>query len=310
MRFVRLKHVVQVSRSGSITAAASSLNTSQSTVTKSVAAMERELGYTLFERTSHGVVMTEKGRGFLTRASRLLSDYEQLVEDGRQEFDSASSLVRAAICPVIVQGLINRAVCRVVQDHPEFRIHLQAVNPENGIGLLRRGDIDLLVCPIELLEGDAGFEVTKIPAVRAGLFVRKGHKLAKAQSITPQEISDYPMIGADVRTLYPEPLRQFFPVYSASDPIRSASDPIRRAHIVEYFPLIAEIVGATDAVGAVSFDYAKSKTFQQKFALLNIDLFEPLAMGCAWRAKWLPSRAVRSLVAALNTSGKLTQPAV
>ena len=303
MRFVRLKHVVQVSRSGSITAAASLLNTGQSTVTKSVAAMERELGYTLFERTSHGVVMTEKGRGFLTRASRLLSDYEQLVEDGRQEFDSASSLVRAAICPVIVQGLINRAVCRVVQDHPEFRIHLQAVNPENGIGLLRRGDIDLLVCPIELLEGDAGFEVTKIPAVRAGLFVRKGHKLAKAQSITPQEISAYPMIGADVRTLYPEPMRQFFPV-------DSASDPIRRAHIVEYFPLIAEIVGATDAVGAVSFDYAKSKTFQQKFALLNIDLFEPLAMGCAWRAKWLPSRAARSFVAALKTSGKLTQPAV
>ena len=294
MRFVRLKHVVQVSRSGSISAAASLLNTSQSTVTKSVAAMERELGYTLFERTSHGVVMTEKGRGFLTRASRLLSDYEQLVEDGRQEFDSANSLVRAAICPVIVQGLINRAVCRVVQDHPEIRIHLHAVNPENGIGLLRRGDIDLLVCPIELLEGDAGFEVTKIPAVRAGLFVRKGHKLAKAQSITPQEISDYPMIGADVRTLYPESMRQFFPV-------DSASDPIRRAHIVEYFPLIAEIVGATDAVSVITFDYAKSKTFQQKFALLNIDIFEPLAMGCAWRAKWLPSRAVRSFVAALKT---------
>ena len=303
MRFVRLKHVVQVSRSGSITAAASLLNTSQSTVTKSVAAMERELGYTLFERTSHGVVMTEKGRGFLTRASRLLSDYEQLVEDGRQEFDSASSLVRAAICPVIVQGLINRAVCRVVQDHPGIRIHLQAVNPENGIGLLRRGDIDLLVCPIELLEGDAGFEVTKIPAVRAGLFVRKGHKLAKAQSITPQEISDYPMIGADVRTLYPEPMRQLLPV-------DSASDPIRRAHIVEFFPLIAEIVGATDAVGVITFDYAKSNTFRQKFALLNIDLFEPLAMGCAWRAKWLPSRAVRSFVAALKTSGQLTQPAV
>ena len=99
MRFTRLKHVVEVDRNGSITAAANALNTTQSTVTKSVAAMEQELGFSLFVRKARGVVATEKGQEFLTRASRVLSDFEQLVTDVRAQQEEANTLLRIGVSP-------------------------------------------------------------------------------------------------------------------------------------------------------------------------------------------------------------------
>ena len=43
-------------------------------VTKSVAELERYLGYSLFHRTSRGAMPTEEGREFIDRAARLLAD--------------------------------------------------------------------------------------------------------------------------------------------------------------------------------------------------------------------------------------------
>ena len=55
----KLRHVIAVDRAGSITKAANLLNITQSSVTKSVAEIEREIGCDLFDRKSRGVVTTD-----------------------------------------------------------------------------------------------------------------------------------------------------------------------------------------------------------------------------------------------------------
>ena len=293
MRFLRLKQVVEVDRCGSITGAAKVLNTTQSTLTKSVAAMEQELGFALFVRRARGIATTEKGREFLTRASRVLSDYEHLVEDSRREQATANALLRIGICPAMLQGLLNRAICNFVQRRPEARVHLQGVAAERGTHRLHRGDVDLLIGPIETLSRESEFRVEKIPSIEADLYVRKGHELTKKKKVTQEDIRAYPIVAPDPINPYTDTLLQLL---TDTDGL----EPMRQLHIVEYFPIVSQMVETTDAVSVISKEYAKAKAFRSKFQLLNTDLFPPMEMGCAWRTRWMPSPAARSFIHCLN----------
>ena len=293
MRFTRLKHVVEVDRNGSITAAANALNTTQSTVTKSVAAMEQELGFSLFVRKARGVVATEKGQEFLTRASRVLSDFEQLVTDVRAQQEEANTLLRIGVSPALMQGLLNRAIVEVISSFPDVRLQVQAVPAERGVRLLQRGDVDVLVGPLHRLTREPEFKCEAIKPMEAGLYTRKGHPLADKTNITRDDLKAYPMVAPDPQNPYTEELLQLL----KEDHVH---DPLRQLHIVEYFPMVAQIVQATDAVSSVSLDYARTKAFRAKFKLLDINIFTTLEMGCAWRTRWLPGRAARMFVHALK----------
>src|ERR1700733_7638498 len=94
----RFTHVVSVAREGSFTAAASAVGVTQSAITKSVADLEARLGYLLFHRTSRGALLTEEGREFVERASRLLEDAKDLLQPGSRE-DPYSGVLSIGICP-------------------------------------------------------------------------------------------------------------------------------------------------------------------------------------------------------------------
>ncbi|MEM8937044.1 MAG: LysR family transcriptional regulator, partial [Pseudomonadota bacterium] len=64
----KLRQIVGIDRAGSFSAAARTLNVSQSTLTKAVADIEKDIGYMLFSRTARGVNATPEGREFLNRA--------------------------------------------------------------------------------------------------------------------------------------------------------------------------------------------------------------------------------------------------
>lgn len=295
MRFSRLKHVVEVDRYGSITAAAGALNTTQSTVTKSVAAMEQELGFSLFQRRARGVVATEKGREFLTRASRVISDYEHLVEDSRRDKTASNALLRIGVCPTLLQGLLNHAITELIQSRSNVRVQLQAVGVERGVLLLQRGDVDLLFGPTETLSRESEFKVEPVDAIEAGLYVRKHHKLAKKKKVTRDDVRGFPIIASDYLDPYTNEILQILKE-------KTDQDPMRQLHILEYFPIVSRVVETTDSISFISKNYASTRAFRDKFVLLNIDIFKPLAMCCAWRTRWLPSRDARLFISYLKTS--------
>jgi DNA-binding transcriptional LysR family regulator len=73
-----------VARCGSMNKAALELNTVQSNVTTRIKALEDEVGFELFERTSRGVTLTAAGKRllpFADRAARVLDDARRAVAD-------------------------------------------------------------------------------------------------------------------------------------------------------------------------------------------------------------------------------------
>src|SRR5438874_7244131 len=76
-RLRALEAFVQVAESRSFSEAARRLRSSKSGISRQVAALEAELGARLLHRTTRSLTLTEAGRGYFERASRILADLEE-----------------------------------------------------------------------------------------------------------------------------------------------------------------------------------------------------------------------------------------
>ncbi|MBI1365449.1 MAG: LysR family transcriptional regulator [Alphaproteobacteria bacterium] len=292
MNAIKLKHVVAVDRAGSISAAARALGLTQSTISRSLADIETEIGYALFDRRARDVVATDRGRDFINRAARIISDLDQLSEDARMAREAGETLIRVGVSPASMQGLVNKAIIELMQRRAELRVHLEAMSGGAGIRALRRGDIDVLVGPENAIVGDEAFAFTRLGDLKTHLFARKRHPLAAKSDLSREAISAYPVIAPDRMSWHADRLRELF--------VRAGGDASRRMHVVEYFPLVADIVAKSDAIGVISDEYARTGAFARRFALLDIAFFEPLAVGFAVRKRWLPTPAVCAFQATLQ----------
>jgi LysR family transcriptional regulator of abg operon len=74
MEMQQLRHFLTIARAGSLGGAAEELNLSQSGISRSLLALEGQLGVVLFERQPRGVSITAEGRAFLPLAQRVWNE--------------------------------------------------------------------------------------------------------------------------------------------------------------------------------------------------------------------------------------------
>ena len=68
-----VRFFLAVAKTGSFSAAATQLNTKQTTVGRRIQALERRLGAKLFDRHRHGMEVTPAARGVLVQAESMMS---------------------------------------------------------------------------------------------------------------------------------------------------------------------------------------------------------------------------------------------
>jgi DNA-binding transcriptional LysR family regulator len=73
-RLAAIEAFVRVAECGSFSQAAARLRSSKSVVSRQVGALEAELGARLLQRTTRALTLTEAGRSYFARASRILAD--------------------------------------------------------------------------------------------------------------------------------------------------------------------------------------------------------------------------------------------
>ena len=101
----RASTFVRVVESGGFTRAAEAMGLPTSSVSRSVAKLEEDLGITLLERTTRKVALTDAGRAFFERARDALAGLEEanaLALDAARE---AHGLVRIAL-PLDCAGIV------------------------------------------------------------------------------------------------------------------------------------------------------------------------------------------------------------
>ncbi|MCE3263249.1 MAG: LysR family transcriptional regulator [Pseudoduganella sp.] len=109
---------------GSLSAVAREQHTTQSNVSKIVAALEEQLGVRLLERSTGGLAPTMPGRRFYERARGVLEEYAEAVADVRGESASASGLVRLNAPVALGQFCLNGFVQDFLRQYPGIEVEL------------------------------------------------------------------------------------------------------------------------------------------------------------------------------------------
>jgi len=109
---------------GSLSGAARALDTTQPTVSKLVASLERSLGVRLLRRAATGLSLTHEGQRFHERARRVLEDYGDAVADAREQVQQPQGLLRVSAPVTMGQRYLNAMAVEFLRLHPEIQLEL------------------------------------------------------------------------------------------------------------------------------------------------------------------------------------------
>jgi DNA-binding transcriptional LysR family regulator len=116
---------LQVVESGGFTAAAAALGLPTSSVSRSVAKLEEDLGVVLLERTTRRVALTEVGRTYFERVREALTGLHEATAVALDAAREPHGLIRIAVPPDFAQVLAP-IIARFLHTYPRIRIELSA----------------------------------------------------------------------------------------------------------------------------------------------------------------------------------------
>ena len=118
-----LKLFIRVARRGSFSAAARELNLPQSSVSRTIAALEQNLGVALLVRSTRAVTMTEAGANFLAQIEPILADLSEAEHMVRHSDDFRGTL-RIGIGTSLAARIVIPHLKPFLDQHPALRIDL------------------------------------------------------------------------------------------------------------------------------------------------------------------------------------------
>ena len=201
MTLQQLKYVSMVEKCGSFSRAAQKLYVSQPNISNLVNALEEELGITIFTRSSTGIAITNEGRELLKLSNRLLRDADYISEyfhsdtEGpkptffvsSQHYDFVVSAFEEFVDGLDAErytlGLNQTQTAAVIED---------VRKQYSDLGVIFLSDVNRRHM-MKVLE-DNNLEFHAVTKAAPHAFLSVTHPLAKRESVTPEELMDYPCI--------------------------------------------------------------------------------------------------------------------
>ena len=188
-----LKYFLTVADEGNITRAADILHVTQPTLSRQLIELEDELGTALLIRGKRSVTLTDEGFLFKQQAEMIVELSDELEHIFKDKKD--------VVCGTIRIGASEAVGCRALalymkefrEKYPDVQFDLYNGMADNIKEMLERGllDLGLVLEPVDT----AKFEYVRLPQKETwGLLLRKDHELAEKETLTVEEIRQYPLI--------------------------------------------------------------------------------------------------------------------
>ncbi|MFD9073264.1 LysR family transcriptional regulator, partial [Streptomyces lasiicapitis] len=184
----RLAYFAGVARTEHVTRAAQELEVPQSTLSRALVRLERDLGVELFARHGRTVSLTPAGRTFLGSAEKALAEVGKAVESVRADADPASGKVAFGFLHTMGSETVPGLIRAFRADHPRIRFSLVQNYGEAMLDRLRAGELDL--CLTSPVPDAPGLVARRLDEQRLRLVVPDDHRLAGRKRIRLAEAAD------------------------------------------------------------------------------------------------------------------------
>ena len=195
MDLLALNYFRTVARYEHMTRAAEHLTIAQSSLSQTIARLERELGVPLFERQGRRIRLNRFGEAFLQRVERVFSE----LEAGQHELNDLAETVQGQITLAfssIIPFVSLLHDFRELFPQIEFRLSQQSAFMQM-LPRLTKGEIDLCFCTISSQDDYPGLHWEPLLTEEIFLVVPSTHPLAKRRSIHLSEVAQESFIALE-----------------------------------------------------------------------------------------------------------------
>lgn len=115
MDFLQLEYFLEVARVGNMTTVANTLHVAQSSISRSIARLEEDLGVPLFVRSGRGIFLNDYGKKFYARAETILRERADVERELKEMRDQFTGRIAISTCSA---RQINQLICQYMSQHP------------------------------------------------------------------------------------------------------------------------------------------------------------------------------------------------
>lgn len=278
----QLKSFIAVAQTNNYTHASKHLQTSQSSVYRSIQELQRLLEVELFEKTSYGMQLSRQGRVFYQSCKLALSELQQgEMEIGLVQHKIAGKIIIGCM-PLVRYELLPQAINLFTKLHPRINLTIIESSYDNMLKQLRLGEIDFLIGALRPICHTPDIIQEKLFDATLCIAADKNHELSRKANINIDDLLQYTWV-----------------LPSNGTPTRSRFYEIIKNHNTLATPTIIECSSMTMVRGLLNNSDRLALISRQQIGLeLQFDLLTiinyqfydtPREIGLTFRQNWVSS---------------------
>lgn len=182
----------EIIRTGSATAAARNLATTQPAISRLLAQLEEQLGFELFYRDRGRLIATADAIALAEEVELALAGLDRVDGTIRDIATSATGELKVVAPPSFAEGILPDLVARFHARHPGVRFNLDSRSLDTTRAMIasRVADCGFMKLPVD----PAGLIVEPLISSGSICVFPAGHPLSGFDEIGPDELRDVPLI--------------------------------------------------------------------------------------------------------------------
>lgn len=284
-RLDRVRLFCEIAERASFAKAARALRVSPSAATRAVAALEDELGVSLFRRTTRSVNLTPEGAAYLEQARHALAVLDNAARSLRGgDAEPRGSLVVTA--PIVFGRMhILPIVLRLLRDHPRLNVRLTL---NDRVVRLAEEGIDVAVRIAEL--SDSALRAVKVADVRRVLVASPAYLAARGAPKAAAQLKQHDLIAVENFTQNGE--------WRFAGPGRPAVRVVPRLFTDSVEAAIAAAIDGLGVARVLSYQVARHIRERRLAPVLGVLAPPPVPVNLVFQANRQHAPNVRALLSA------------
>jgi DNA-binding transcriptional LysR family regulator len=182
MTLVQLRHLLSLAQTGSFSKSAAATFLTQPALSRSIRALEAELGQPLFDRVGRHSELTPFGREAVERARELVLAADDLRDSGRLARDAQQGLLRIGMGSGPGAMLMTPLLLKMAKERPRLHVEIARGGTELLVQALRERTLDALIIDARSLRPAPDLNAQFLHEMRGTFMVRRGHPLTKRRA--------------------------------------------------------------------------------------------------------------------------------
>ncbi|NLM84288.1 MAG: LysR family transcriptional regulator [Clostridiales bacterium] len=191
MNDLAIEYFLCVARNGSFSKAARELFVSQPAISRQISSLEKELGFTLFDRTNKETKLTEIGELFYRFFSEYKEGFSRTLQQAREiNLRQNGRVTLGCLSGWDLSGFLPKLIARFKERYPNIALTVEGHDFQDLASALLSGDLDIALSIESSLRPVRDLRVQPLVKIPMLILYSSNHPLAEKPGLSPEDFED------------------------------------------------------------------------------------------------------------------------